>query len=95
MGPWHSARRDLYRHVLDQGASGSTCDEAEVATGIAHQTASARFTAMVSAGSLVWSGRMRPTARGHPARVYVANDHAGDLIGTLFEVFDDDGSAVG
>ena len=59
----------VLRYIGDQG--GATCDEAEVALQLRHQTASARFNDLKRAGLIVKSGRRRPTRSGRKADVYV------------------------
>jgi hypothetical protein len=51
---------------------GATCDEIECASGIHHQTASARLRGLFLKGLIKDSGARRPTRSGRAARVYVA-----------------------
>ncbi len=48
---------------------GATTDEVEKATGLSHQTASARVNELWNEGKLEIAGQ-RPTRYGRPARVY-------------------------
>jgi hypothetical protein len=62
--------------VLEQiakfGTYGMTCDEAEVATGLTHQTCSARVNELMRLGAIVDSGRRRKTRSKRRATVWVA-----------------------
>jgi DNA-binding Lrp family transcriptional regulator len=49
-----------------------TCEELEEATGLSHQTASARLKGLADKGLIKDSGARRPTRSGRAARVYVA-----------------------
>ncbi len=58
---------------------GPTCDEAEVLTGLPHQSCSARFTGLKDKGRIVWrhdpekpgnTPLRRPTRSGRGARVW-------------------------
>jgi|SRR5215471_5300093 len=53
------------------GFHGATCDEAEVALDLRHETCSARIRELILGGLLVDSGRRRLTRRGRAARVCV------------------------
>ena len=55
----------------DQAAKRATCDEAEVALNLRHQTASARITELRAAGKLRPEGT-RPTRSGRQADVLIA-----------------------
>jgi len=59
-------------HVRRSCPRGLTCDEIEVALGLAHQTASARVRELAQAKEITDSGRRRPTRTGRKAVVYVA-----------------------
>lgn len=50
---------------------GLTCDAAEVITGLAHQTCSARFNQLEKRGLLRRTETRRPTRSGRAANVYV------------------------
>ena len=52
------------RPVTDDG--GATCDEAEIITGLPHQSASARFTGLKHKGKI--TDRPDPDNPGHPIR---------------------------
>lgn len=58
---------------------GATCDEIEVATGLSHQTASARMRGLTIKGAVQPNGEMRPTRSGRNAAVIVRvpNDETG------------------
>ena len=60
----------LHRQVLKRIEPDATCDEVEVATGLAHQTASARIRELVQLGLIYDTGKRRPTRSGRQARVY-------------------------
>jgi hypothetical protein len=60
-------------YITSRGTFGATCDEAELALGLAHQTCSARFNQLrVELGKIRDSGERRPTRSGRKAAVYVA-----------------------
>lgn len=64
---------NMRKQVIDafRALGGSaTCDEIEVATGLSHQTASARVRDLVKDGYLVDTGARRATRSGRSARVY-------------------------
>ena len=60
-------QQEVYRWF--DSVNGGTCDELEIATGIIHQTASARVRELVKAGLIADSGRTRKTRSGRRARV--------------------------
>jgi len=60
----------VYEYVQAQGITGSTCDEAEIALGMSHQTCSARFRGLVLKEAIHDSGAKRPTRTGRSATVY-------------------------
>ncbi len=67
----------LRRKVLELIASskdGLTCDEIEVRTGLAHQTASARVWELHTSRQIIDSGMRRVTRRGRRAAVWKVND---------------------
>lgn len=51
---------------------GMTCDAVEAASGMSHQTCSARITELVTEGRIRDTGERRKTRSGRAARVYVA-----------------------
>lgn len=53
------------------GAEGATCDEVEAATGLLHQSASARVRELVQLGAIGPNGDRRQTRSGRSAQVYV------------------------
>lgn len=66
----------LERVVLDAvagtGPAGATCDEIERATGLSHQTASARVRGLFQKRKIETTGDRRPTRSGRNAQVYRA-----------------------
>jgi hypothetical protein len=66
-------RLDLRRVVEFVGSrlQGSTCDEAEVALGLSHQTCSARFTDAKRKELIFVTDQRRRTRHGRPAKVCV------------------------
>jgi predicted transcriptional regulator len=64
-------RARIIAHVILCGAGGATCSEIELATGLSHQTASARCSELKRDGVLVASGERRPTQTGSMAAVLV------------------------
>lgn len=64
----------IHAFVSNCGAHGATSDDANYALwgGVAHQTASARFTEMKASGALIDTGRKRMTRKNCPAAVFVA-----------------------
>jgi hypothetical protein len=63
----------VLRYLRERGEVGATCDEIEAATGLRHQTASARCTEGKQLGYLYDSGRRRVTRSGRTAAVLVAS----------------------
>ena len=53
-----------------RGKYGATCDEVEIATGIAHQSCSAAFNALMNEGVIVATDITRPTRLNRGADVY-------------------------
>jgi hypothetical protein len=64
-------RLEVYSFIADCGWVGATCDEAEQALNMKHQTTSARINELANAGYIVNSGRKRATSSGRPAIVWV------------------------
>jgi hypothetical protein len=67
---------DMRAAVLSEirsAGQGATCDEVEIATGMPHQTASARVVELRRAGLIRRTGERRPTRSGRNAWVYVAS----------------------
>lgn len=64
----------IYAYVFSLGMYGATSDEVDVALwgGVAHQTASARFSEMKRDGDLVPIGTFRKTRKNCNAEVHVA-----------------------
>ncbi len=69
-------RQRVLNHIAAQ-PEGATCDEVEVATGLPHQTASARINELHRAGLIVDSGERRRTRSGRTAKVWTARKAAG------------------
>lgn len=65
-----SLRERVYACIDQAGESGLTCDEIEVLTGLAHQTASARCRELVLADRIYATEKVRKTRRGRNAQVY-------------------------
>jgi len=63
-------RQKIIDYMKKQPHAESTCDEAEVALDMAHQTCSARFTDLQKEERIVNTGKRRPTRTGKQARVY-------------------------
>ena len=59
----------VYRHIVESG--GATCDEIERATGMRHQTASARVRELREKGHIKDSDKRRRTRSGRQAIVWV------------------------
>lgn len=74
-------RRRVYR-LIAEAPDGLTSDEAEVITGLPHQTCSARFTELKRDGLIVSFSR-RQTRSGVPAAVYVPTPPPKPLIDVL------------
>lgn len=68
------AKRTAYQKVLSifkrYTRKGATTDEVEKATGLSHQTASARVNELYNDGLLEVTGQTRLTRYGRPAHVY-------------------------
>jgi hypothetical protein len=60
----------VLRAIASGGASGFTCDEVEVLTGMAHQTCSARVNELMRKGRIVDTGQRRKTRSGRKAVVW-------------------------
>lgn len=68
-----SDKRLILFHInagMNDGRYGATCDEIEAATGLLHQTCSARMNDLMNEGVIKPSGFKRSTRRGRPADVY-------------------------
>ena len=66
-------QRQIYEYVGFTGDQGSTCDEAELALGLSHQTCSARFRELTRRGWLSKTLEKRKTRSGRGARVYITD----------------------
>jgi predicted transcriptional regulator len=64
-------RAAIIAEVASRGDRGATCSEIELATGLSHQTASARCSELKRDGVLVVSGERRPTQTGSMAAVLI------------------------
>jgi predicted transcriptional regulator len=60
--------KDIIRAHLASGSM--TCEEVERATGLSHQTVSARISEMARAGEITATDERRVTSSGRTARVY-------------------------
>jgi len=69
-GALQKLRLQVYQYVRAQARFGTTCDELEVASGLRHQTASARLRELELYGWIIKSMYRRPTRSGRMARVY-------------------------
>ncbi len=67
-----SIRARVRRWIDRQGRNGATDDEIEVASGMPHQTISARRRELVLEGAIVWNGLKRKTRSGRNAKVWVS-----------------------
>jgi hypothetical protein len=70
----------VLRHVANCGAAGTTCDAAEEALGMKHQTCSARIRELVLKDRILDSGERRRTRSGRNAIVYVVPEHHPDIV---------------
>jgi hypothetical protein len=66
--------------VRSQGVNGSTCDEAEVALNMRHQTCSARIRELALKERILDSGIRRRTRSKRKAIVYVTPEHHPDIV---------------
>lgn len=57
----------VLRYIAERGADGATCDEFEAASGMKHQTASARFWELRRKGLIKATGARRRTRSGRMA----------------------------
>ncbi len=62
-------RERVFNYVVSRGEQGATCDEAEVALGMSHQSCSPRFNELAK-NNLEVTELRRPTRSGRKARVY-------------------------
>jgi len=60
----------VYRYIFIKSSTGSTCDEAEIALSMSHQSCSAAFRRLVLKKAIYDSGVKKPTRTGRKARVY-------------------------
>lgn len=70
-GSASALRAEIFRYLVQQGSKGATCDEIEVALGIAHQTCSARCADLKREGAVYEYGK-RKTRTGSNAGVLIA-----------------------
>lgn len=74
--PSAAIRAFVLAYIANQGEQGATCDQAEEALGLRHQTCSPRILELSRTGEVVATGRRRLT-RGHrKAVVWVARQWA-------------------
>ncbi len=64
--------RVVFDAIKSRGQHGATCEECETATGLPHQTASARIRGLAIKGAIALSGAKRRTRSGRHAGVYVS-----------------------
>ena len=64
-----SALKELVFNWIARQPLGATCDEAEEALGLKHQTCSARFNDLMTTGRIISAGK-RPTRSGCNAMVW-------------------------
>ncbi len=86
----HDSLRDIFpaihwqviTHLRACYGTGSTCDEAEVALDMRHQTCSAAFTKLKNKGVINDTGARRRTRSGRPAIVWALSqrDNVGNEI---------------
>lgn len=62
--------RIVFDYIDSTGTRGTTCDEAEAALRMRHQTCSARFSTLAKKGKIVDSGKRRLTRSGRRAIVW-------------------------
>ncbi len=74
IGSKAAIRAKVISYVRDQGWSGATSDEIEQATGLSHQTVSARVTEAKADGTLIPIGK-RKTRSGRNAAVLVVKEY--------------------
>jgi predicted ArsR family transcriptional regulator len=67
------------------GVTDATCDEAEAALGMNHQTCSARFSELKREGILCATGRRRPTRHGCLAQAWAFNNNTNEPTTTIEE----------
>lgn len=77
--------RQVFEYIKSRGRKGSTCDEAEIALNLRHQTSSARFTALSKRGEIVDSGERRPTRSGRRAIVWITVEQRPPEQRSLFD----------
>jgi len=70
----------VLRYIRSCGAHGSTCDQAEEALDMKHQTCSARIRELVLKEKILDADCKRPTRSGRKATVYVTPEHHVDII---------------
>ena len=69
-------RERVQRYVCEQGYTGATCDEVEIALDMPHQTTSARIRELAQLGGLVVTKLRRKTSHGRGAFVNVCPEFA-------------------
>ncbi len=66
-------RTAILSFIRMKGLHGASCDEAEVALGLPHQTCSARFKDLKDEGQIETLGEVRRTRTGSRAIVYIVS----------------------
>jgi hypothetical protein len=77
--------RQVFEYIKSRGRKGSTCDEAEIALGLRHQTCSARFTALSKRDEIIDSGERRPTRSGRKAIAWITVEQKPPEQRSLFD----------
>ena len=72
-------RGRVYRYIDRLGSKGATDDEIEIASGLIHQTVSARRRELVLLNVVVDSGEKRTTRSGRRAIVWIAVRKPGQI----------------
>ena len=66
--------------IVAAGSTGATCDELEKVLSLAHQSASARITGLLSSKAIIRTTRTRKTRTGHAASVLIAAGQSDELF---------------
>lgn len=70
----------VLRYIASCGKTGTTCDAAEAALSMRHQTCSARIRELALKDRIVDSGERRRTRSGRTAIVYVLPEHHPEIV---------------
>lgn len=74
----------IYAFINSRGARGATTDEVQIATGMLHQTVSARMSELKASDLIVPNGESRPTRTGRAAGVFITIEEDNCQKGRLF-----------